>query len=70
MGRPPAGSPGQPDDLGARARHWAETSCAAQGLAIKVSDPAVLASVATLLVLAQSGEPARSRTSVELAWTA
>ena len=37
------------DDLAARARAWAERTCAAQGLAVKVEDPAALAKVAAVV---------------------
>ncbi len=40
---------GLPEELRAQARAWAEASCATQGLAVLVKDPAVLSRVAGLL---------------------
>ncbi len=48
MGRRPAGSPGT-KPLAELARAWAEESCAAQGVPVKVADRNVLARVGTLL---------------------
>jgi hypothetical protein len=50
MGRRPAGSPGT-DSLGELARVWVETTCAAQGVPVKIDDRNVLVSVGTLLGL-------------------
>jgi hypothetical protein len=49
MGRRPAGHSGPEPDLAARARAWVERTCAEQGIPVKVSDPATIASVAELL---------------------
>ena len=49
MARPRAGSPGLTDDLRARARAWAEQSCADQQLPVKITDTRALASVVCLL---------------------
>lgn len=37
------------DELAARARAWAERTCAAQGLPVKVEDPAALAKVVAVV---------------------
>jgi hypothetical protein len=58
VGRPPAGRSGADgDDLAARARAWAERTCLDQGVALKISDPQTIASVAELLAQGrQTGE--------------
>ena len=49
MDRPRAGSPGRRDELAELARRWADATCAAQGIAVKISEPSVVAAVATLV---------------------
>jgi hypothetical protein len=53
MARRPAGSAGT-SPLAELARAWVEASCADQGLPVKLTDPSVLARVATLLGLPES----------------
>ena len=50
MDRRPAGSPGT-DSLGQLARVWVETTCAAQGVPVKIDDRNVLVTVGVLLGL-------------------
>ncbi len=64
MDRQPCGPPGRANepDLAAAARLWVEASCARQGLAVKIADATVLATVGALLERGQGQEtPARSR---------
>ena len=49
MARQPAGRPGLSDELVALAQQWAEESCLDQELPTKITDPATIAQVATLL---------------------
>jgi hypothetical protein len=49
-------APKQPWDLGA----WVRTSCEAQGVPVKISDPAVVAKVVTLLGGSALAQGARS----------
>jgi hypothetical protein len=58
MDRPRAGSPGRSDELSEIARRWTDASCAAQGIEVKITDPGVLAAVATLL---SASRPATDR---------
>jgi hypothetical protein len=37
------------DDLAERARRWVQESCAAQGVAVKISDPQTIRRVAEIL---------------------
>lgn len=55
MVRQRSGLPGLSDDLAARARLWAEQSCAEQGLPVKVTARDVLGQVAVLLGAASAG---------------
>ena len=49
MARPPAGRSGTDDGYDARVLAWVETTCADQGVPVKVEDPVVLAKVAEIL---------------------
>jgi hypothetical protein len=51
MDRQPCGPPGRGSkpDMAAAARLWVESSCAQQGLAVKIADPMVLDAVGALL---------------------
>jgi hypothetical protein len=50
VARPPAGRSGADDDFEARVLAWVESTCADQGVPVKVEDPVVLAKVAEILV--------------------
>jgi hypothetical protein len=58
MDRQPYGPPGRGrnPDLAAVARLWVETTCAQQGLAVKIADPTILATVGALLGRGQAEE--------------
>jgi hypothetical protein len=60
MDRQPCGPPGRASkaDLAAAARLWVDATCAQQGLAVKIADPMVLATVCALLERAQGDETA------------
>ncbi len=60
MDRQPCGPPGRGSkpDMAAAARLWVESSCAQQGLAVKIADPMVLAAVGALLERGQCDETA------------
>ncbi len=49
MARHRAGPAGLSDDLIERAHAWVERSCADQGLATKITDPATIAKVVALI---------------------
>ena len=54
-------------DLVERARAWAERTCAAQGLAVKVEDPGAIAKVAALIQGAgQARQTGSTRSSSKL----
>jgi len=58
MDRQPYGPPGRGSkpDMAAAARAWVETTCAQQGLAVKIADPTILATVCALLERGQADE--------------
>ena len=58
MDRQLCGPPGRGSkpDLAAAARLWVEASCAQQGVAVKIADPTVLATVGALLERGQADE--------------
>lgn len=49
MDRRRAGSVGEPEAVAAAARAWVDASCAAQGIPVKVNDPAAVLVIAALL---------------------
>lgn len=58
MDRQPCGPPGRGSnpDLAAAARLWVDATCARQGLAVKIADPTVLATVGALLERGEAEE--------------
>jgi hypothetical protein len=58
MDRQPCGPPGRGSkpDLAAAARLWVDATCARQGLAVKIADPMVLATVGALLERGEAEE--------------
>ena len=64
MGLRHAGSPGRTDSPSAYAHAWADASCAAQGVSLKITDGVVLRKVAGLLgvTAGQVGAPSRTAT--------